>query len=183
MGRIRTIKPEFPQSESVGAISRDARLLFIQLWTIGDDEGEGSRRLASILYPYDDDAPALIEGWLDELERNEMVRRYVVDGSTYLEIVNWLEHQKIDRPSKSRLPAFDDGSRVLVKPREASSADLGPWTRTVPKLSLRALKRPAIFERNCSTGVQKPFGGLPARVRTPADRSPASALPLLAMTL
>lgn len=108
VGRIRTIKPEFPQSETVGRQSREARLCFLMLFTIADDEGRcraASRMLASILYPYDDDAATLIDDWLDELELNGMVRRYTVDGSTYLEIVKWLDHQKIDKPSKSRLPA------------------------------------------------------------------------------
>lgn len=131
MARIRTIKPEFPQSESIGKLSRDARLLYIQLWTLVDDEGRtraSSRMLASLLYPYDDDARLLIDGWLDELERGSHLRRYEVDGSQYLEICKWLEHQKIDRPSKSRLPAFAAGS---VNPREESrnlDADLGPST-------------------------------------------------------
>ena len=49
MARIRTIKPEFPQSESMGRVSRDARLLFVQLWCICDDHGRtraASRMLA-----------------------------------------------------------------------------------------------------------------------------------------
>lgn len=137
MGRIRTIKPETPQAESFGRLSRDARLLFIQLWTIADDEGRArgsSRMLASLLYPYDDDAPQLIGGWLDELERNNRIRRYAVNGSTYLEIINWSEHQKIDKPSKSRLPAFSENdiqesSRSLDNIREASTTDLGPRTK------------------------------------------------------
>ena len=107
MARIRTIKPEFPQSETVGKLSRDARLLFIQLWTLVDDEGRtraASRMLASLLYPYDEDAPGLIEGWLAELERNDCIVRYVVEGSTYLQVNNWLKHQKIDHPGKSKLP-------------------------------------------------------------------------------
>lgn len=131
MARIRTIKPELPQSQSIGRLSRDARLLFIQLFTIADDAGRAraaSRLLASLLYPYDDDAPSLIEGWLGELAREKQIRRYVVDGSEYLEIVKWLEHQKIDRPSASRLPPFRETS---TEPREASrglDADLGPST-------------------------------------------------------
>jgi hypothetical protein len=131
MARIRTIKPEFPQSEKIGALSRDARLLFIQLWTVVDDEGRtraASRMLASLLYPYDDDAPALIGDWMDELEAKGHIRRYVVDGSQYLDIPNWLKHQKIDRPTPSRLPAYSD---ELASPREPSrsiDADLGPRT-------------------------------------------------------
>ena len=133
MARIRTIKPEFPHSETVGKLSRDARLLFIQLWTIVDDAGRAraaSRMLASLLYPYDDDAGVLIDGWLDELERMSCIRRYEADGSQYLEIVKWLDHQKIDRPTPSRLPEYRETS---MKPREASralDADLGPRTST-----------------------------------------------------
>lgn len=117
MGRIRSIKPEFPQSESIGRLSRDARLLFLQLFTLVDDEGRSrgsSRMLASLLYPYDPDAPMLIGGWLDELETEGHVRRYTVEGQSYLEVVNFVIHQKIDRPSKSKLPPFE-------KPREDSS--------------------------------------------------------------
>ena len=131
MARIRTIKPEFPQSESVGALSRDARLLFIMLWTIVDDVGRtraSSRMLSSLLYPYDDDAKDLIEGWLGELESGNQIRRYEVSGSQYLEIVKWLEHQKIDHPSKSRLPSFDEASRVLAKPSRSLAPDLVPST-------------------------------------------------------
>lgn len=131
MARIRTIKPEFPQSESVGRLSREARLLFIQLWTIADDAGRfraASRMLASLLYPFDDDVPNLIEGWLAELEAEKCVRRYQVNGTTYGEIIKWLEHQKIDRPSQSKLPSFDEYSRTLANTREASTTDLGPRT-------------------------------------------------------
>lgn len=131
MARIRSIKPEFPQSETMGKISRDARLLFIQLWTIVDDEGRAraaSRMLASLLYPYDDDAPKQIEAWLVELEEHGCVRRYEVDGSSFLDIPNWLKHQKIDRPTLSRLPAFSDGSPITREASRGRDADLGPRT-------------------------------------------------------
>jgi hypothetical protein len=132
MGRIRTIKPEFPQSESMGRVSRDARLLFIMLWTIVDDDGKARaapRMLASLLYPYDDDAKTHITEWLFELERQSCIRLYEVDGNAYLQIEKWLEHQKIDRPSKSRLPSPSadrrEESRAIVKP---SATDLVPRT-------------------------------------------------------
>lgn len=127
MARIRTIKPEFPQSESVGKLSRDARLLFVQLWTLCDDSGRlrgNSRMLASLLYPYDDDAVSLLPGWLGELIDAGTVRRYSVEGETFIDIPKWLTHQKIDKPSPSKLPAF---SGEFAKPREDSeknAADL-----------------------------------------------------------
>lgn len=124
MARIRALKPEFSQSESMGRVSRDARLLFILLWPICDDSGRtrgDSRFLARTLYPYDDGRDGAIETsasnvdvWLDELEAEKCIVRYEVDGSTYLQIVNWLKHQKIDKPSASKLPAFADPSRDLA---------------------------------------------------------------------
>ncbi len=108
MARIRTIKPEFPQSESMGRVSRDARLLFVLLWTFADDEGRGrgaSRMLASTLFPFDDDAGSHIDCWLEELEREYCIHRYTIDGNTYFQILKWTAHQKIDKPTPSRFPA------------------------------------------------------------------------------
>lgn len=139
MARIRTIKPEFPQSESMGRVSRDARLLFVLLWTICDDAGKArapSRMLASLLYPYDDDAPKLIGGWLDELEREGCIVRYEVDGNSYLQVTKWLEHQKIDHPSKSRLPDPREDSRKIARPAEILASDLGPRTKDLGKDSV-----------------------------------------------
>lgn len=126
MARIRSIKPETPHSETLGRCSRDARLCFIMLWTQADDAGRlrgNSRMLASLLFPYDDDAPNLMGEWLDELDREGCIRRYVVNGNAYVDIPNWLEHQKIDKPSKSKLPAFDEASRIIAKPREPSALE------------------------------------------------------------
>lgn len=131
MARIRTIKPEFPHSETLGRVSRDARLLFVNLFTIADDEGRArasSRLLASLLYPFDTDAAGLIDGWLTELQGVGAIALYQSGDTKYLVIPKWLEHQKIDRPSKSRIPAFDESSRIVAKPREPSATDLGPRT-------------------------------------------------------
>jgi hypothetical protein len=129
MGRIRSIKPEFPQSETIGRLSRDARLLFVQLWTFADDSGRARgafQLLASMLFPYDSDAPELIGGWLSELEREGCIIQYEVDGSKYLQISNWLKHQKIEKPSASKIPSLPEPSPK--PPRhlpEASVTDLG----------------------------------------------------------
>lgn len=112
----------------MGRVSRDARLCFVMLWTLADDEGRlrgNSRMLASLLFPYDDDARELIGDWLGELEAEECIEQYEVDGNSYVQITKWLEHQKIDRATKSKIPPFDERSRNLSKPREASSLDQG----------------------------------------------------------
>ena len=143
MARIRTIKPEFPQSESTGRLSRDARLLFIMLWTISDDVGRcraASRMLASLLYPYDDDAPKEIGGWLEELERERCITRYVIDDTSYLQINNWLKHQKIDHPGQSKIPPPPE---ILAKSPETIATDLVPSTLDLGPRTESALRAPA----------------------------------------
>ena len=123
MARIRTIKPEFVLSRSVGNLSRDARLLFILLWPICDDEGRfhaDSRILAGQLYPYDRDAADLLDGWLVELEQEGNIERYQVKGVPYLRVTNWSKHQKIDHPSKFGFPGPNDDSRERREPSRES---------------------------------------------------------------
>lgn len=123
MGRIRTIKPELPQSESMGRVSRESRLCFILLWTLADDAGRlrgNSRMLASLLYPYDDDAKLLIDGWLKELDDEGCIVRYEINGDHFIQIKKWLQHQKIDKPSLSKIPEFVEGSRGFANVREGS---------------------------------------------------------------
>lgn len=128
MGRIRSIKPEFPHSESMGNVSRDSRLTFIMLWTLADDSGRlrgSSRMLASLLFPYDDDAPKKIDTWLGELEKEKCIDLYVVDGSHYVQIRNWRSHQKIDHATASKIPPKPSDSRTLARIREDSCEDQG----------------------------------------------------------
>lgn len=122
MPRIRTIQPHFPRSPSMLHVSRDARLLFIQLWTVADDSGRARAapaELAATLYPADADAPGLLPDWLDELEREGCIERYAVDGVDYLRVASWRKHQKIDRPTPSRLPPAP--REPLASPREESA--------------------------------------------------------------
>lgn len=147
MARIRTIKPEFPHSESMGRVSRDARLTFVLLWTIADDEGRlrgNSRMLASLLYPYDGDAPSLIDTWLGELEREKCVVRYKVNGDHYMQICNWLTHQKIDHPSKSKIIAFANSREASRKTRSGSKdqgSRIGPKDQGEDQVSEEAPRR------------------------------------------
>lgn len=73
--------------------------------------------LASLLFPYDDDAPKKIDGWLSEIEREGGIARYVVEGTHYIQVHKWLNHQKIDHPTPSKIPPIPDN---FAKPRETS---------------------------------------------------------------
>src|SRR5471030_577160 len=108
MARARMIKPHFMFSRSMRAVSRMARLTFIQLWLVADDAGRvlaHPSALASRLYPGDAEARLLLADWLTELEDQHCIERYTVDRMDYLRIINWRKHQKIYHPTPSRLPA------------------------------------------------------------------------------
>lgn len=95
MARIRTINPEFPQSERMGRVSREARLLFVLLWTISDDDGfliGNPTALAKLLFPRDEDAEALINDWLDELESVGEIRRYPPIHDSILHICHFAKY-------------------------------------------------------------------------------------------
>ena len=109
MARIRSIKPEFPADEKLATVSRDARLTFVLLMTQADDEGlilASPRQLLGLLYPFDDTVtPQMLRGWIDELvAAAERVRwRKTTGGAPVLELPNWKKHQKIDKPTPSKI--------------------------------------------------------------------------------
>ncbi|MDJ0950940.1 MAG: hypothetical protein QNJ94_18670 [Alphaproteobacteria bacterium] len=119
MARIRTIKPEFWASEQVIDVSRDARLLFIGLWTYVDDNGVipvKPRTLKMQVFPADDDiTSSTIRLLLDELSASGLIAFYTVDGVDYLHVTGWKKHQKIDRPSYKYPPPPKATRRALVE--------------------------------------------------------------------
>ena len=116
--RIRTIKPEFWDSESIGQVSVPSRLAFIGLWSMADDQGRlrgGARRVRKVIFGYDNFSLEEVEKFLHELESVRLVQCYEVDGESYIAITGWSEHQRVDKPRQSKLPAPNS-----KKPRETS---------------------------------------------------------------
>ncbi len=106
--RIRTIKPEIWQDERIGDLTHSARLLFVGLITMADDEGRLRELPTAILghvFPYEEVSPAKLSRWLAEIQVTEMVIRYAAGGKKYIAFRHWTRHQKIDKPNESELPA------------------------------------------------------------------------------
>jgi hypothetical protein len=114
--RIRSIKPEFWRSNDIAALSLEARLIFIGLWSYVDDNGVGiddEKIIAAELFALEDDVNAwraTVSRATRELASRALVTRYTVAGRRYMHITSWDRHQKIDRPSRPRypLPSADD---------------------------------------------------------------------------
>ncbi|NNN35158.1 hypothetical protein HLK59_33295 [Streptomyces sp. S3(2020)] len=109
MARIRTIKPEAFVSESLAVVSLTAERTFLGLLTQADDQGRHRDHAAIIagqlwvLRP--EHTPSDVETDLAQLADAGLICRYKApDHKRYLHVVTWHQHQKINRPSKSRLP-------------------------------------------------------------------------------
>ena len=106
MSRKRQIPPDVVQWAGFKACSRDARLLYLLLYTIADDEGrmrEDPGMFAYELFPGETGFGLKIEACLREIEREDLIGRYEVKGRRCLVITAW-DLQKIDHPTPSKLP-------------------------------------------------------------------------------
>lgn len=106
--RIRSLKPDTWADEKVRGVSRDARLLFVVLITMADDDGRLRDLPVAILghgYPEDRDAPRRLERWLEELRSAGLIARYEVEGKHYIVLPKWARHQRVSHYRASVLPA------------------------------------------------------------------------------
>jgi hypothetical protein len=105
-GRIRTVKPEWLEDELLALASSDARVLSIALVLLADDHGRGRANrvmLAGQVFP--GRPREVLAKALEELRVARYVQIYEVEGQSYFAIRNWFKHQKVDHPSKPRVPA------------------------------------------------------------------------------
>lgn len=117
MARKRMIDPNIWQSEDFGKLSNLAKIVFIGLFSLADDEGRGRANpmyLKSNLFPYNEDMrSADIEKALSEISSNMSVDFYSCDGSSYYSLLSWYTFQKIEKPTDSKLPAFDENNKEI----------------------------------------------------------------------
>lgn len=108
MSRIRTIKPDAFRSDSLSTVPREMRWTFAGLWTYADDAGRGRddvRLIKADLYPLDDSVSlSVLRSDLESLARIGSVCRYEVEQRKYFHMPAWLDHQRINRPTPSKLP-------------------------------------------------------------------------------
>lgn len=112
MARIRTVKPEAPQHRKVGKLSDRAFRLWIVMITQADDEGRlvaDPDQLRILAFGYqpgtlmDDVLSAL-----GELTESGLIRQYAHAGTPYADFPSWKDHQRINRPTPSKLPPYQD---------------------------------------------------------------------------
>ena len=102
--------------------STNARLLFIGLWNFCDDKGRHNasvKQLKAEVFPADDLTNGIIKEWIGELISNGLLIEYegtikeeYCDRSRLIWQVTGWNHQRIDKPQPSKLPA--PASRIVL---------------------------------------------------------------------
>ena len=124
------VKPDFFDSGSLAECSHSARLAFIGLWVMGDDNGNvkfSVKKLKKQIFPFDDMPDADFVSLLAELERVGCIKAYEADGEEYVSTVNFKVYQTVKNPSKTTVPEpppslskqprtrrFQDAERVML---------------------------------------------------------------------
>jgi hypothetical protein len=108
MARIRSVKPSFWGDEKVAELSRDARLLFLGLVSMADDDGRflaSHQAIAGYVFPNDEDVTIRkLAAWLEEIKCQGMVTIYDKGRIRYGAIPKFRNHQRISHPQPSTLP-------------------------------------------------------------------------------
>lgn len=103
--RKRIISPEFWYDEKIVELSFGARLLFIALWQMADDEGRmeyAPKRMGLQIFPSQKiDIVVLCA----ELRQCALVCTYKSEDRDYLEVINFRRWQKFDKRRPSKYPA------------------------------------------------------------------------------
>lgn len=108
MARARNIKPGIMANEKLAECAPIARLLFTYLWMLADRTGrleDRPRRIGVQALPYDDVDP---NDLLQQLHDHGFILRYEVEGTQYIQILNFEKHQAPHvKERESTIPAPD----------------------------------------------------------------------------
>jgi hypothetical protein len=112
------IKPEFWKDEKTGSLSDRGKLLFIGMLNIADDCGilrYNAPILRSEIFVYCDITKTEIEELMEEIEKAELIQVYQGkdEEQKYCIIKNFLKHQQIAKPTKSKLLKPDNFENIL----------------------------------------------------------------------
>ena len=133
----RMIDPSFWTSETVGALTRDQRLLFIGLWSNADDQGRIRGHVAlvrSCIFPYDDISLDEIRADLAALSEGAFILCYQVEGREVIQIKNWWTYQRPQWAYPSDLPA-PEGWEDKLRYRQDNQVITDNWfpPKSLPK--------------------------------------------------
>lgn len=148
MARNRMLNPEFWLDEDVAKLSAHARLLYMGLWGICDDNyatfPNRPEWLKAQVFPYEGvDMGSLLK----ELEQAEKIIRFTIENKEFFYLKNFFKYQKIDRPSAPKYPEYTTTQQPLG---EDSTS-----TRSEVKLKEDKLKEDKVSKDSMLTHFEK----------------------------
>lgn len=112
MARKRIIDPDFWLKEDITSCSYETRLFYIGTWNFSDDYGvieDSIPKLKAQIFPYDPLDVTPLRAKLVEIGK---LIPFEADGKRWLYIKNFLEWQKVEKPSLKRNPSPPDNLLV-----------------------------------------------------------------------
>ena len=148
MARTRFIKPGFFMNEELAELPCEARLLFIGLWTIADRAGrleDRPRKIKAAVFPYED---LDVDTLLGQLAGKRFLKRYRLKGLGYIEISNFVKHQK---PHPKEPP-----SQVPEPEDENEEGDLEDGRRPAPEDDALSVEDSGLSPEKTGRSMEKP---------------------------
>lgn len=146
MPRIRSIKPEFWQDTRLARMPSLDRLVYLCLWSMADDEGrlEGDADTVHHFgFPREDSEN--VRGALANLrEQGRIVCYEGSDGIPLVFLPTFAKHQRIDKPSPSKLEA---------PPKVTASSKIAPRTFVEPSENVPASRARAGSDQGSDQGA------------------------------
>jgi hypothetical protein len=158
--RLRVVQPAFWDDERIGELSWDARLLLVGMWSYVRDEGVGKDQLGQVigtLFPCDSDKDhegtrLRVSAAMDELCAVGLIVRFEANGVKYVEVADWPDWQKPDKPSKRRFPS---STSIIGNPPETLASVSRDSRGTLTERSTEVGVRSSEFGvRKSDIGVQ-----------------------------
>ena len=150
MARNRMLNPDFWFDEEICSLSFEARLLYMGLWGICDDNyatfPNKPKWVKAQVFPYDNmDTQPL----LTELSNIKKIIPFEENCKKYYWIKNFFKHQYINRPSKAKYPPYPNTlSEYSVRaPAEKKGKEIekkGNENNNLDKLKNELLKKKII---------------------------------------
>lgn len=140
MARKRMIDPEFWLDEELASLSPHARLLYIGLWGICDDNyATLPNRPGWIkvqVFPYES---VNTQQLLDELSKHQKIILFNENGEEFWFIKNFFKYQRVDRPSAPKYPEYRHESMSTQEGLDEGSTRARPEVK-LSKDKLREVK-------------------------------------------
>jgi len=166
--RIRSIKPDAPQHRKVGTLSDRGFRLWVGGITQADDEGRlvaDPEQLRVLCFGYHRNVTTEdVRIALDEIAGSGLIRLYVVRGVTYADFPSWKDHQRIDRPTPSKLPSYEDSASTRPRRRLTDDSSSARRALAPDRKGVEGKGEEGIGEHPSADPPGRPRGAVPAPV-------------------